>query len=149
VGLVVRSAATWTFCFLAGPVVPTAVGFLFWIHCGDPALVDWLILAELAVAATVYWMLAIVSVNECNSLRGVAPGAIVALVRRVGYRLLVVVLAAAGLALADGVLAVSAAGRFHLDAVEGGFWLAGATLAALFGATFLLRLLGVWCRRSR
>src|SRR5262249_17500 len=33
--LAVRSLGRWLFAFLAGPVVAAAVGFFYWLHCGE------------------------------------------------------------------------------------------------------------------
>src|SRR5205823_2563976 len=49
----------WLVCFLAGPVVFAATGYLYWLNCGDPAPIDWLILVELGVMALAYWLFAL------------------------------------------------------------------------------------------
>ncbi len=144
VSLALKSLVTWVACFLAGPIVPAGIFFVYWSQCGDPELVDWLIWAELGIVAIGYWVLAIVAVSVRDRLRDANPIQIVALVRRVGFRLLVAALVAGLAFLGFGLLALSAFELLHKE-VSGLVLLAGYWFSALFLATFLFRLLGVWC----
>src|SRR5579884_3436415 len=80
--LIFRSGAAWMLGFLAGPVLPAAAAVVYWLNCGEPAWLDWLILAELALAALAYWVLAVVAVGRDGRLRDLSPAGVVALVRR-------------------------------------------------------------------
>jgi hypothetical protein len=147
-GLVVRSAAAWLLCFLAGPVVPAAGALLFWLHCGDPALVDWLILAELGLFAVGYWLLAVVAVQRRDRLRDANPVAVARLVGDLGPLVLLAVLAAAVVVLAHGLLAFAALGELHREPLAGLLSLVVCWVSGLFLATCWFRLLGGWCRRA-
>jgi len=57
--------------------------------------------------------------------------------------------AGSALALAQGVLLVVAALELHRAWPVGVLLLAASWFGGLFGATFLFRLLGVWCYRTR
>jgi hypothetical protein len=148
VSLALRSLVTWVACFLAGPIVPAGILFLYWSQCGDPELVDWLIWAELVVVGIGYWLLAIVAVSLRDRLRDANPVQIIVLVRRVGFRLLIAALVAALVFLGYGVLALNAIELLHKE-VSGLLFLAGYWFSALFLAAFLFRLLGVWCYQHR
>jgi hypothetical protein len=44
-----RCGALWLVCFLAGPGVLAGIAFFYWLHCGDPNIVDWFIVTELVI----------------------------------------------------------------------------------------------------
>src|SRR5262249_8011926 len=56
--------ASWFVCFLAGPIVPAFIGIEYWARCGDPDLIDRIILAELAAVTFGYWLLEILAARE-------------------------------------------------------------------------------------
>ena len=99
-GFPLKSGVRWLVCFLAGPIVPVGVAGYFWIYGGDLAVLDWIILVELVVLAAAYWLLAIVSANECNRLRDANPLRVALLVHRLKFRAVVPVLIAPALAIA-------------------------------------------------
>jgi hypothetical protein len=151
-----RSAAVWLACFLAGPAVFAAVAAAYWMQCGDPGVVDWLILGELGVVTVGYGLLVLAAVAERGRLRDANPLHVIDLAHRLGWRLAVVTLAGSALVVGHGVLAIVAAAELHRAAFldTKGAWvglllLAGCWLSGVFWATFLFRLLGVWCYRSR
>jgi hypothetical protein len=143
-GLVVKSTITWLVCFLAGPVLPAVAGFFYWLYCGDPDALDWLIMAELGVLAVGYWLLLLLAVSRRDRLRDANPARVEELVNRLGHRLVVVVLAASVIALAHGYWLLAALLELHRD-FSAALLLLGCWLSALFLDTFLFRLLGVWC----
>jgi hypothetical protein len=145
--LVVGGALKWLLCFLAGPVLPAAGALWYWFGCGDPLLLDNLILAEFLVASLAWWLLAILSVNEAHSLAGLAPWRVGALVHRMGWRVLPALIAPAAVLLL-GWLAATAVEETHHEALAAFFMLVIVWFAILVVGTFLLRLLGVWCKRS-
>src|SRR6185369_6878960 len=71
--LVLRSAALWLFCFLAGPAILVAGGFCYWLHCGNADLVDKLILAELGVFAFGGWLLVVLAVSQRGRILDANP----------------------------------------------------------------------------
>ncbi|MBI1915331.1 MAG: hypothetical protein HYS12_11420 [Planctomycetes bacterium] len=146
--LLLRSVATWLVCFLAGPALLAAGGFLYWLHCGDLDLLDELILAELVVLAVGSWLLLLLAVSQRGRLLDANPLAVARLVGRVGDRLVVAALAGGVAALAHGRLLLAGLEELHRRPGMGGLLLAGCWLSGLFGTTFLLRLLGVWCHRA-
>ena len=149
------SAAYFLACFLAGPVVFFTMGWLYWWECGEPELLDWLILGELVLVFVVYQTLTLMSLTDRGRLRDLNPVAVLDLAHRLGWRCLVVVLVmAAGLVAACSLLArgmILIAGEVELTdvAFKGGAMLAVAWLSGLFWAAFFCRLLGVWCQRTR
>jgi hypothetical protein len=145
-GLVVHSGVTWLVSFLAGPVVLAGVALAYWIHCGRPALVDWFILAELGVLAVGYWLLAVLAVRQKDRLLDANPARVAELVERLGWQVVLAVVLAAAWAVAAVVVVFLGVTELHRHVMEGGLVLFAAWGGGLFGATFLFRLLGVWCR---
>jgi hypothetical protein len=149
VGLALKSSFTWSICFLAGPVVPAGAGVLYWVNCGEPDALDWVILAELATLAVAYWLLALLSVCRHGGLRGVHPLHVAVLAHRLGPRTPVVAAAAGALVLVHGWFGVAALENLHLKPGEGVARLMLCWLGLLVGAAFLFRLLGVWSYHTR
>ncbi len=145
---VLRSAAAWLVCFLAGPVALAVGGAVYWLSCGDPDLLDGLILAEASAVAVGLWLLLVLAVGQRDRLRDANPLAVARLVGRVGDRLVVAALVAGVAALAHGSLLFAGLEAFHKSAVPGVLLLAAVWLSALSGAAFLMRLMGAWCRRA-
>jgi hypothetical protein len=146
-GLVAKSALSWLVCFLAGPVVPAVAGFFYWLYCGDPDVLDWVILAELGVLAVGYWLLLLLAVSRRDRLLDANPVRVEELVNRLGPRLVLVIFAASLVALAHGYWLLVAVQDLHRNLSPAQLFL-GCWLSALFLATFLFRLLGVWCHRA-
>lgn len=147
--LVVRSAAAWLVSFLAGPALFLVVALLYWLYGGDFKTVDWLILAELAVVALTWLILALLSVNYYERLRDANPLAVADLVEHLGLRVVAVALATAVVALGHLLLLASAVKRVHQDLGYGTALLLLGWTSGLFWATFFFRLLGLWCYRAR
>jgi hypothetical protein len=136
-------------CFLAGPVVPAAVAAAYWMQCGDPGLLDGLILAELAILTVGYALLVLAAVSEHGRARDANPLHVIDLAHRLGWRAGVSAVVGSALALAHGLLAVVAAENLHRNGAIGVLLLAACWFSALYWATVLFRLLGVWCYRCR
>jgi hypothetical protein len=143
-----KGSAVWLGCFLAGPVVFAAVAAAYWMQCGDPGVVDWLILGELGIVTVGYGLLVLAAVAERGRLLDANPLHVIDLAHRLGWRAAVVTGAGSVLVLGHGLLAVVAAADLHRGPV-GPLLLAGCGLSGVFWATFLFRLLGLWCYRSR
>jgi hypothetical protein len=146
--LVLRSTARCLFGFLAGPIVPAAVGLLFWLNSGDLALIDRLILAELGLATIAYWVLVVAAVSDSNRLRDASPPKLVGFVSRMGWRMPGAVVPASALLLADGLLGWSALEEIAESPGRGLLLLGGASFGGMVGLIFLFHLLGRWCHRS-
>jgi hypothetical protein len=149
VGPALAGALIWIGCFLAGPVLFAALATVYWVECGDPGLVDWLILAELAFLTVGYYLLVLAAVSERGRLRDANPLHVIDLTHRLGWRAGVVALAGGVLVVGHGLLGVVAAEQLHQSTALGILLLAAGWLSGLFWATCLFRLLGVWCLRSR
>jgi hypothetical protein len=143
------SGARWLSCFLAGPVVFAVVGSLYWLNGGEMALVDYLILAELGGVAVAYLIFALLALTDRGWLRGLNPLAVVDLAHRMGYRALVVALAAGLVLLAHGWALLAGVAALHEEALRGCVLLAGGWVSGVFWSTFFCRLLGIWCHRAR
>jgi hypothetical protein len=146
---VVKASAEWLICFLAGPVVFAAVAAVYWMRCGDPGPVDWLILAELGALALGYQMLALAAVHERGRLRDANPLPVIDLAHRLGWRAAVVAMAGVVVAMGHVLLGVLGAENLHRTGWAGALLLAGCWLCGLYCATVLFRLLGVWCYRTQ
>src|SRR5207249_3328289 len=119
------NGARWLICFLAGPVVPAGAGYVYWFYGGELALVDWFIVAELSVAAMSYWLLLLLAINQSGQLGAARPRCVIALVERLGSRLVIAVLLASVLLLADGWWMLSAFDEILRGSLWGWFLLAG------------------------
>lgn len=148
VGLALRSCAIWSISFVAGPILFTAGSFVYWFYCGDPALVDWFILAELNIVGIAYALLALLAFCRDERLRDVNPWQVALLVDRLSHRVLMVILLAAALILVHGVLLIVLLGRLQHEAGKAWPGLFLCWLSGLVVMTFLLRLVGVWCYRE-
>jgi hypothetical protein len=146
---IVTSGLRWFACFLAGPVLFAVTASLYWFYCGEPSVVDWLILAELAVVAIAYQAFALLAITDRGRLRDLNPLAVIDLAHRLGRAGLLTTLGAAGLCLAHGVAAIAGVIEFHGSVMTGLAILAGVWISGVFLGTFFFRLLGVWCYRSR
>jgi hypothetical protein len=144
VSLALKSCGTWLACFLAGPVVPAGAGFWYWLHCGDPEALDWLILAELVAVTVGYWLLALLAVSQKGRLRDANPASVADLAFRLGYRAPAATLLATGLVIGHGLPALAAVEEIQHGGGAGWLVLGGCWASGLFWATFLLRLLAVW-----
>jgi hypothetical protein len=141
-------AASWLLCFLAGPLVPGAFAVWYWQRCGDPDLLNVLILAQLAAVTIAYWLLEILAAREEGGWAA-SPVAVMKLLDRLGPRSL---LAAVGGPLVGYYylhFLVIGVKRWHVDGPFGLPSLVLAGLIGMFTTAFLLRLLGVWSYRTR
>ena len=147
--LAFKSCGNWLVCFLAGPVVTAVTAFFFWLHCGDPALADWLVLVELGCVTLGLWLLNLLAVSQRERLRDLHPARVVELVRRLGWPVILVVLGAALVGLALGFGLVLSLANLQSEVWLGLAGLTGSWIAILFCASFFFRWLGVWCYHRR
>ncbi len=147
--LVLKSLARWLICLVGGPALLAGAGYLYWLHCGDVDWLDRIILAEVAVAAAGYALLALAASNERDRLLAANPLRVLEVGERLGYRALVLAGAAAAVVLGCGHFLFVALEELHRNVLGGWLLLALAWTALLFLASFLFRLLGLWCYRRR
>jgi hypothetical protein len=145
-GLAFRSLCRWLFAFVTGPVVGAVAGFLYWLHCGELTWLDGVILAELGVLTLGCWVLAVTAAARRDRTLDANPVRVAQLAYLLGPRTLVV-LAAAAVILAHGWLIACAVEVLHRNPAGGALELVLSWGSALFLATVLFRLLGVWCNR--
>jgi hypothetical protein len=143
-----RGAAAWLACFCAGPIVPAIIAIVYWLHCGVPDVLDWIIISELVAATCGYWLFGVLAAREAGTWCA-DPASVGRLVLRVGPRSL---LAAVGVPILGYIylrLLVFGLVRWHINGLIGLPYLAFAQFVLMFGGTFLLRVLGVWTYHSR
>jgi hypothetical protein len=145
----VRAIVVWLVCLGAGPIIPAAAAWWFWLDCGETNLLDTLILGELGTVAMGYWLLAIVSVGQNGLLQDAAPFRVADLVERLGCRFLAFAFVAAGAAVMHLYLMSSAIFDFPRTPVRSVVVLAGCWLSLLYWATFVVRYMGLWCHRVK
>jgi hypothetical protein len=146
---VVRSGTKWLASFLAGPILFAGACWFYWLRCGDPGIIDWLILTELGVVSLAYWIFALLAVSDRGRLQDLNPVTVADLANRLGRRGLGVVLLAALLLLVHGWVLIAGVAGIHLASVNGWLMLGVGWLSGIFWSTFFCRLLGVWCHGSR
>ena len=143
------SGVRWLLCFLAGPVVFAVMGWYYWLRCGDPGIVDWLILIELGIAGIGWWLFVLMSVADRGRLRDLNPVAVVDLIQRLGWRRALAVLAGALLLLGNAWFLVSGVAEMHTHWFSLSLILTAGWVHGMYWSTFFCRLLGLWCRQSR
>jgi hypothetical protein len=146
---VLKSGLRWLACFIAGPILPAGTAFFYWIHGGDFLTVDWMILAELLLATVAYWLFAIVSVSEKETLKGLDPVCVMVLMGRLGSRAIIAAVAASVLVGLHGWLLIIALVELHRNIAAGVVLFPFCWISGVFWTIFLLRLVGVWCHRAR
>lgn len=141
-------AAEWLSCFLAGPVLPAGFAVYYWQRCGDPDLIDYLILAQLAAVSFAYWLLEVLAAREQGGWLA-SPAAVMKVLDRLGPRSLLAAVGGPLVGYAYLHFLLAGVKRWHLDGLFGLPVLTLASFVGMFATTFLLRLLGVWSYRSR
>jgi hypothetical protein len=132
-------------CWLAGPFFPSVVAGWFWLHSGPLGDIDWLILGQLTFLAFGSWFLLWATVLESGSLLRVHPRAVVRLVRRIRYRLLLGAMVGYLLAVVHGWGFVTSVVTLHRDSFSGWFFLTMTLTSGLYWFVFLLRWMGLCC----
>jgi hypothetical protein len=147
--IIAYSSLKWLLCFLAGPVVLAGTAVGFWLFGEEPGFVDRAILAELVVLALGAWCLGLLSATDAGNLSGAAPGRVVEMALRLGWRAVVPLAVLPALVIVHARLGLAGLSELHRDGPLGIAMLAGAWVGTLFWCTFLFRLLGIWCHSTR
>jgi hypothetical protein len=145
---VARGAVQGLFGFLAGPIVPAAVAFYFWQESGDLEMVDWLILIQLSVVAAGYWALVMLAIQQNYAFLDANPIAVLRLIHRLGYPVLLTALLVALVVVGHGLLMLDALEELHRS-LGGWLQLVGGWAGLLFCLILLLRWFGVSSYRAR
>jgi hypothetical protein len=145
--LALKSCLWWLLAFLAGPVLPAAIAPLYWLYVGEMTTLDWIILYELGFFAVGYWLLAILAVSRSDRVSDLAPLRVLKLAERLGYRAWVAAFLASVIGVGHVVLVLRTLPLLHANAAAG-LLLVFVWGGTLFLATFLFRLVGVWCYRA-
>jgi len=133
----------WTASFAAGPALFLVPAAIYWLHFGDPTLVDRLILAELIAAAGIAWTAALLTMSQPGGYKRLHPAALVRTIALLGWRFSFLSMAFAAAMFGLGLFGAFAFSRLHNSPFQGFlclglFWLAALTLAA-----FAFRRLGL------
>jgi hypothetical protein len=147
--LIVRSFLAWLVAFLSATAPLAAIGFYYWLYCGDLQVVDWIILAEMGIVGSGYWLLAVVAVARGERLRYANPWRVAELAERLGWRSLVAAVMAGLLFLSHGLLGIWTTSVLHDNPAPGMLLVAGCWLSWMYWATFVFRLVGIWCYHRR
>ena len=147
-GPALKSAMRWLISFLAGPILPIGAAYWYWLSCGDPELIDWLILADLAALAVGYGLFALLAVSVRDRLWDATPRRVAEQIERLGYRAPLAVLVATALLVSHGLWALFALDQIHAAGGWGWLLFAACWQSGLLLGTAFFRLLGNWCRRS-
>jgi hypothetical protein len=143
----ITAVASWILCFLAGPVIPAAIGCIYWQRCGDPDALDWIILTELASFTCGYLLLEVLAIREKGGWIA-DPFTVASHFVRIGPRTLLAATAIPILGYLYLRMAFTGLEHWHIEGILAVPSLVIAGLTGMFGATLLLRLLGVWSFRS-
>ena len=144
-GLILGSALAWMVAFLAGPIIPACAAIYYWIRCGDPVLVDRLILNELILVAAGYCILARFAMSQSDRLRDASPTSVGEFVEKLGRGAVLIALVGGIVVLVHGRLAINALTIMRNNVPQSVMLLFFCWLSLLATGTFLFRLMGVWC----
>ncbi len=144
--LAVKASGRWLFCLMAGPVVGLYAAFRYWIYCGQPQILDWVIIAEIGGLSLGYWLLLLSVVAQRGRLLDAHPIAAVLLLGQLGPVTVIVLFGAGAALLAHAVLLLHAIGRMH-GHIESWLILGGCYVSLLVSGVLCCRWLGRWCYR--
>jgi hypothetical protein len=143
------SGVKWLMCLLAGPGIFAVTGWLYWLRCGDPGVIDLLMLTELGVIGLGWWIFVLLSWADRGRLRDLNPFAVIDLIHRLGWRRMLAVLAFALLLLANARFLIAGVAGMHESWFFGWLIVSIGWGFGMYCSTFFCRVLGLWCRQSR
>lgn len=144
----IASFLKWSLCLVLGPAAFLCVALWYWIHCGDVTVIDCLILAELALPAIGYWIMAQHVVAERPELAFASPSHVLQAARRLEWRAL-----AATIGITAATFVYVCVGAYAVTLLHNA-WLAGLVLLWLCWystwecGAFALRIVGFWSHDS-
>jgi hypothetical protein len=139
----------WLACFLAGPALLFGIALGYWMYCGDLTVIDWLILAELGVAAVGWWLIAILLINVVDATLYVPlPRHVLRTALGMGWKSLELTLLASAVFLAHFLAAVHGIGHLHDQPFTSFLLLCVAATTGLYLTAFTFRRLGLAYYRS-
>jgi hypothetical protein len=144
--LVVKSSFVWLSSFLAGPAVAAGLGVYYWLQCGEPNLLDWLILGELGFTAIAYWFFALAAFHQNHRFRDLNPLHVSDVVYALGPNYLFTACICSAVLLAALFLGAVGINEIPKNSGSGLLILEGTFFGGIFCATWFVRLLSL---RSR
>src|SRR5262249_14016275 len=116
-----------------------------WFDGGDPAIVDWLIIGELILAAAAHFLLTLLAVSRHDRIRDANPLSVMALLYQLDFRQIGIVMLASLVGVVHLPFLWDALQMLHARPTVGCLQLVGCWISGLFFATFFLRWLGLSC----
>jgi hypothetical protein len=139
-----RAIGQWLASLAAGPALMLAAAVSYFFECGDPAVVDRLILIELIAFASGSFLVNLLVTCPRGGFRRLNPVALLEVASLLGWRLFAGSIAAAVSLFAFGWFGELLLERLHVAGVEGLLWLGLWWFSALALAAFSFRRLGLW-----
>src|SRR5207245_7448010 len=102
-----------------GPAILAVAGFFFWFHAGDLEWVDRLILAELLIVGSGYWLFAFLAATEGDSVLRGTPLRALQTARRLGYRAVFATLLISLIVALHGAWLLKALASLHEETLPG------------------------------
>lgn len=143
------SLLRWLACILTGPAYFAAGLFYYWLYCGDPGVLDVIILFELALLAVGYLVLQLACTAEAGSWLHANPWRVASLMQRLGVRAALAAGAATALVGVEAILGSQVAEKFHTDGWSGSCALGMCWISGMVAATVLFRWLSICCQRAK
>lgn len=145
-GPALRSLALVICTFLGGPVFFAGLTLWFWVHTGRVLVIDRLIIGELTLVMSCYWLFSLAQVALSPWPRFANPVRVAELVHKLGFRFIILSMGAGGFAWLVLEFLIHAVKPIeHSAAVL--VTLGQAVLCIACGSA-LLRLTGMWCRQT-
>ena len=144
----VAGLSAWLVCFLAGPILPAAVAVWYVLRAEEPGPLDQIVIAELVFVAVIYWLLGFVAVGQSGRLKSANPLYVADVAMSVGWRALLLIATTGALAVAGYFSARYALGELALNLERTWLVLGATSFGMLYGATFLMRYLGLTCHHK-
>lgn len=144
-----KSLFRWLVCFACGPAAVFVAAAHYWLYCGDPNWIDYLILAELIVPSLMYALLGVLVLSDHPEQLLPRPRQVLQMVQRLG---LMGILTCAGISLAAVLLfslAAFAIALLQSDLFVGLLLLWICWFGVWLSAAMTLQMLGGWYHQTR
>jgi hypothetical protein len=134
--------AQWLGCFLCGPAVLLICAAGYWINCGEVTPLDWLVLAELCLAAVGWWLISLVLSNAGDRVRVPSPRSVFRTACSLGPAAVRQVVIVSSIYVGHAIVALLAAARLHDEPLLGFVLLCLACGSGLYYGIFAFRRVG-------